>query len=191
MLQLHIPWLATKVQVDTVLDDSANLTLRAIERDDGSGSLIFWSVLSVFVLLIIVAVVISIWKAPDEVKAMFWTNTKGQAENLFLPVSLQLFNPESRLASSLPSEKVYLRSLGFHGAVLLTEHALDKGQEIWFSVKGLPYFHGKQDQIHARLVSSRKLGEHWYTNRVKIVHEGREADEELSGFIRDLRAIPG
>jgi hypothetical protein len=191
MLHLHIPGLTTMVQVDTILDDSANLTLRAIERDDGNGTMIFWTVLSVVAVLIIVAVIISIWKAPDEVKALFWTNTKGQAENLFLPVSLQLFDPESCITGSLPPEKVYLRSLGFRGAVLLTEHALGKGQELWISVKGLPYFHGKRDQIHGRLVSSRKLGEHWYTNRVKIVHEGREADEELSGFIRDLRAVPG
>lgn len=191
MLNLFVQPLLEFVQSEGALDQTTNLTLRAIERENGSGTLIFWTLLSIFALLVLSAFVISIWKAPEDVKSMFWKNPKGQAENLFLPVELHVTDPACQEACAAPSEKVYLRSLGFRKAVLLTEHPLDKGQEFWLTLRHLPYFHGKRDIIHVRLTSSRKIGEHWHINHARIIHEGRDADEDLSGFIRGLRTVPG
>lgn len=179
----------SQVDLDYLLGDGANLTLRALERDGGDGSTVLWILLAVFGLLILAVIAISLWKVPPEMRP-FRRRGDGRAENLFLPVDLLVKNPEVSVSGAAAAEKIYLRSIGFNRLVLLTEHPVSRGQEIWLSVKKLPYFHGKKEHIHARLRSSRRLGDHWYVNEASIIHEDREADRELSLFIRDLRAVP-
>src|SRR5690606_34689883 len=112
-----------------------------------------WILLGLFAILLIAVIVISFWKVLST-DLVFRRRASARAENLFLPVDLLLNDPSNTTAGSLPSEKIYLRSIGFNRLVLLSEHPLRRGEDIWLSVKKVPYFHGNKEFIHARLRNS-------------------------------------
>lgn len=169
-------------------DESLELSRRALERDEVSYYPLFWVVLVVFGLVVLVSVLSAIWRSPLEIRDRSGGLLKS-ADNLFLPVDL--FHRDPASASSSCSGKVYLRSISRRRAILLSEQPMKKGQELWLSFKGLPYFHGGPGAIHGVAGSITRLGGQWYVCELKIVHDSAEADEGLNVLISDLRAVPG